>query len=126
MAKDIKEGDIEYSCKPKKNCDELLKNARSEIAVLKKKLAEKRTVVITEEIEVETEVYRKHTLSLISSTESNDAKSTSSSNYATSSAETRYIPALTYQYQFDNGITPLIGVGVGSRVKPIIGLGYSF
>lgn len=131
-AKTIKEGDTEYQCTPMENCEDQLKKLKAENARLKKQLKEKKEVQVVQIVEkpVEKVVYeteiKKHIISLVSANESNDAKVSTNANTATATSETRYIPSLTYQYQFDNGITPLVGLGFGNQLKGVFGLGYEF
>jgi hypothetical protein len=72
-------------------------------------------------------VIKKHIVSVITSrdVEKINAYQTSSTT-ATAQVETGYVPAVTYQYQFDMGLTPLIGASFGSKVRPVLGLGFEF
>lgn len=131
-AKTIKEGDTEYQCSPKKTCDEQLKAAKAEIKRLKKQLAENHsTKTIVQEIEVETVVtkteIKKHIISVLGVSGVTDLTAQkNNANSATAMAETGYLPAVTYQYQMDIGLVPLIGAKLDGRLPIIIGLGFEF
>lgn len=133
FAKTIKDGNTEYQCNPIKTCDEKLKTAYAEIARLKKQLKQSATVVTkVETVEKVTEVtkIKKHIVSFIGHKVVLDVRTktnnTGSSVYADTTVETGYVPAVTYQYQAKNGLTPLIGVDLNKMSGILFGLGYEF
>lgn len=129
-AKTIKEGDQEYSCNPiiKKTCEDELKKANAEIRRLK---AKKPVEVVKEVIkEVDKTNIKKHivSLDLHSGVTSNEVKtsSTNTTQTAEGKIETGYVPSLNYQYQFDSGLVPKVGVDIQKNPKLNFGLGYEF
>ena len=132
FGKTIKDGDTEYQCTPVKTCDEKLKTAYAEIARLKKQL--KQTTVITkvETVEKVTEVtkIKKHIVSVIGHKVVLDVRTktnnTGSSVSADTTVETGYAPAVTYQYQAENGLVPLIGIDLNKMSGILFGLGFEF
>lgn len=125
-AKTIKHENQDYQCTPVKSCEEQLKIARAEIKALKKQLKEKITVIITEIKEVEKLVNRKNIISILAVKDVISVDSYTLNNVAEAKVETGYIPAVTYQYKFDSGFTPLLGVSIGNNLNPIVGLGWEF
>ena len=122
-AKTITEDGQEYSCNVKKTCDEQLKAARVEIAKLKKQL--QNPVVVVEQVK-EVEI-KKHIISVVAV---DNIKNVESKNISPSSASTEartdLVPALSYQYQTDSGLTPLIGLTFANKTKLMFGLGFEF
>ena len=121
-AKTIKEGEQEYTCSPKKTCEEQLKAAKAEIARLKKQL---QNPVVVEKVK-ETKI-KKHIISVVAV---DNIKNVESKNISPSSASTEartdLVPALSYQYQTDSGLTPLVGLTFANKTKLIFGLGFEF
>lgn len=136
LGKTIKEGDKEFTCTPVKTCDEKLKAAYAEIKRLKKELKDEIAIapllcepkVVT--VERVVKKVKKHIVSVIAhntTTESNTSKDTIGPVYsATAEVSTAYVPAITYQYQFESGLTPLIGLDIKKNPKAILGLGIEF
>jgi hypothetical protein len=124
-AKTIKEGDTEYQCNPVKTCDQKLKTAYAEIARLKKQV---KVVYVDRTVEkiVEKTVIKKHIVSLSAVDSITLVEAKSNGNTGLALAESSYSPLLTYQYQTDSGITPLVGLSFGNKLKPVFGLGYKF
>jgi hypothetical protein len=118
-------------------CDVSKQELRNKIAKLERELkelkAQEKTVLVKETVKervIEKTKIKKHIVSVIAH---NDVQSISSTKDSTgpeysaeAKVETGYVPAITYQYQFDMGLTPLIGVDVKKDPKLIIGLGYEF
>lgn len=136
-AKTVKEGDQEYSCTPVITCDERLKSAYAEISRLKKQLKEQSKEVVKEKVvyaerivEKETTKIKKHIISLIAHKSVQDIDTDKDSTGPEYSAEakvnTGYVPALTYQYQFDMGLVPMIGIDITKKSGLILGLGFEF
>lgn len=121
-AKTIKEDGQEYSCSVKKSCEEQLKAARAEISRLKKQLGEQPKVVVETKKEI-----KKHLISVIAI---DNIKNVESKNISPSSssteARTDLVPALSYQYQMDSGLTPLVGLTFANKTKLMFGLGFEF
>lgn len=128
FAKTIKDGDTEYQCNPVKTCDEKLKSAYVEIARLKKQLKQTTVVTKVETVEKVKEVtkIKKHIVSLITHKTHYSLTTDVTGSGAKIENVQGYTPAITYQYQADNGITPLIGLDVYERVNLILGIGYEF
>lgn len=128
FSKTIKEGDQEFQCNPVKTCDEKLKTAYVEIARLKKQVKQETIVtkVVTVEKVKEVTKIKKHIVSLITHKTHYSLTTNTTNNSATIENIQGYTPAVTYQYQEDNGLTPLIGVDVYERVNLILGIGYEF
>jgi hypothetical protein len=129
QAKTIKEGDKEYQCSPVKTCEDQLKSARAEIAKLRKRVKEleaqpAKVITMTEYVE-ETEV-KKHIVSVLAVNDVKKIEASASGNTGKAEVRTGLVPALSYQYQFDMGLTPLLGVSFGKELNPIFGLGYEF
>lgn len=128
FGKTIKEGDTEYQCSPVKTCDERLKVAYAEIARLKKQLKQSATVVTkTEVVEkvIEKTKIKKHIVSVLAIDSVKDVSASQvNANLAKASVTTGYIPAVTYQYQMDMGLTFLGGLSLGNEIKPLLGLGF--
>ena len=124
-AKVITQDNTEYQCNPVKTCDQKLKAAYAEIARLKKQV---KTVIITHEVEkvVEKTVIKKHILSVSAVDSITLVEAKSNGNTGLAVAESAYYPLVSYQYQTDFGITPLIGLSFGNKLKPVFGLGYEF
>lgn len=59
---------------------------------------------------------------------SSSASTSQNGNTVTGTAEvkTGYVPAVTYQYQFDSGIVPMLGVSVKKNPSLLFGIGYEF
>lgn len=116
FSKTIKEEGQEYQCTAVKSCEEKLKIAYGDIAVLKRK---------TKIVEV-TKI-KKHIVSLLAV---NNVKRLESKNISPSAASaevvTDFVPALSYQYQTDGGLVGLLGLTFANKTKPFIGLGYEF
>jgi len=136
-AKTLKEGDQEYSCTPVKTCDERLKSAYAEISRLKKQLKEQSKEVVKEKVvyaerivEKETTKIKKHIISVIAHKSvqdiSTDRDTTGPEYSAQTTVNTGYVPALTYQYQFDMGLVPMIGIDITKKSGLILGLGFEF
>lgn len=127
-------------------CDVDKQKLRSKILKLEKQLAElenkapevkivdkivvKDRVVVKEKIVTQMKVVTKikhHIINLLvlDGVKSIDAYKLNS-NTAKAEVETGPVLGLTYQYQFDSGITPLIGASFGYEPKLILGLGYEF
>jgi hypothetical protein len=133
FGKTIKEGDTEYQCNPVKTCDERLKNAYAEIVRLKKQLKSPPVIITkTETIQTTKEVtkIKKHIISVLGHKSVIDISvksfTSGSTQVAEGIVETGYIPSVIYQYQFDNGITPLIGIDITRGSGLLFGLGYEF
>jgi len=132
FGKTIKEGDVEYQCNPVKTCDEKLKAAYAEISRLKR--LTKQTTVITkiEKVETVKEVtkIKKHIISVIGHKSIIDTSTKTTTSGTTQTAEgqvvTGYIPAVTYQYQLDIGLVPMIGLDITSGSGLVFGLGLEF
>lgn len=126
QAKTISENGQDYTCSPKKTCEDKLKQARAEIAKLKKQLAEKVTTVTVIETVTEVEV-KKHLISVIAV---DNIKNVESRNISPSSASTEartgLVPAVSYQYQTDSGLTPMLGLTFANKTKLMFGLGFEF
>jgi hypothetical protein len=133
FGKTIKEGDTEYQCNPVKTCDEKLKSAYAEIARLKKQLKQSSVVITkTETVETVREVtkIKKHIISVVGHKSVIDVNTKTFTSGTTQVAEgmveTAYIPAIVYQYQFNNGTTPMIGLDINRGSGLVFGLGYEF
>jgi hypothetical protein len=127
-AKTIKEGDTEYQCVVKKTCDEQLKAAKAEIKRLKQLLLHKEVVEYPYPVEkiVTKTTIKKHIISILAVDTVQNLKASTSGSSATASADSGLVPAVSYQYQADNGLVGLLGASFGSSVKPILGLGIEF
>lgn len=137
-AKTIKDGEQEYSCTPVKTCDERLKSAYAEISRLKKQLKEQSSKEVVKEkvvyaervVEKETTKIKKHIISVIAHKSVQDVttdRDTTGPEYsAEAKVNTGYVPALTYQYQFDMGLVPMIGIDITKKSGLILGLGFEF
>ncbi len=92
-----------------------------------KKCEEKEKVV---EKVVEKTKIKKHIVSVFvhQGVVNNETKSYTSGSKAIGEAaiEENYIPAAMYQYQFDNGIVPMIGIDIKRSPKLNFGVGYEF
>jgi hypothetical protein len=97
------------------------------ISEANKKCEEK--VIIKEKI-VEKQKIKKHLISVVAHEGiiSNESKTYQSGStiIGEGKIETNYIPAVTYQYQTDNGLVPLIGIDIKGNPKLNFGLGYEF
>jgi hypothetical protein len=137
-AKTIKEGDTTYTCSPVKTCEDELKQAKAEIAKLKKQIKNQKPVVVTKEVIVEKEakpvvyrfetikkVHKYHLVSIVYAPDiyTVEAKNISN-NEAKAEARSKRVPGLIYQYQFDNGLTPLVGININGSLS--LGLGLEF
>lgn len=73
---------------------------------------------------------KKNIVSLIAHRDVIDSSSSTSSsgNTVSGTAEVRsgYVPAVTYQYQFDSGIVPMLGVSIKNKPSLVFGFGYEF
>lgn len=119
-AKTIKQDDQEYTCSPKKSCDEQLKAARAQIVLLKKQLKEQKPEIQIEEfVEI-----KHHIVSLLLVRDLSDVSTTTSANSTKADVRVNYLPSLSYQYQLDNGLTPLIGSTFKGHLFG--GLGFEF
>lgn len=131
QAKIIKDGDLEYQCIPKKTCEDKLKNLTEENNKLKKQLVKEtanikiREIITTETI-IEKVKLKKHILSVLFVNDIKSSSSSSSGLTSTANIKTGYTPAITYQYQFNNGITPIGGVSLGKDLNGILGLGFEY
>lgn len=119
-AKTIKEDNQEYTCTVKKPCDEQLKAARAQIALLKKQLKEQKPEIQIEEF---TQIQH-HIVSLLLVRDLADVSTTTTATSSKADVSVKYVPSLSYQYQFDNGLTPLIGST--SKGHLFGGLGFEF
>jgi hypothetical protein len=124
-AKTIKDGDTEYKCNPVKTCDQKLKTAYAEIARLKKQV---KVVYVDRTVEkiVEKTVIKKHLVSVSAINSVDSIEANKSGNTATALAQSAYKPLITYQYQTNSGITPLIGLTFSFQPRLMLGLGYEF
>lgn len=136
QAKTIKEDGKEYQCNPVKTCEERLVAVRAELKRVKQQLKEeqdklafydrtyqKETVV---EVVREKKIIKKHILSVLAHKTTEEMLVEQGNNYAKIESSTIYIPAITYQYQFQNGLVPLIGVDLYKNTGLLLGLGYEF
>jgi hypothetical protein len=132
-AKTIKEGDTTYTCNPVKTCDEKLQQAYAEIAKLKKQLKNQKTIIkevtiekpVVYKFETIKKVHKYHLISIVYAPDiyTVEAKNISN-NQAKAEARSKRVPGLTYQYQFENGLTPLIGMNINGSLS--LGLGLEF
>jgi VIT1/CCC1 family predicted Fe2+/Mn2+ transporter len=88
------------------------------------------SAVISEKKCEEKTKIKKNIVSLIAHRDVIDSSASTSSGNGVSSAKAEatsgYVPAVTYQYQFDSGIVPLLGVSIKSKPSLVIGIGYEF
>jgi hypothetical protein len=127
-------------------CDVDKQKLRSKILKLEKQLAElenkapevkivdrivvKDRVVVKEKIVTQTKTVTKikrHILNLLvlDGVKSIDAYKLNS-NTAKAEVETGPVLGVSYQFQFDSGIVPLVGASFGYEPKLMLGLGYEF
>lgn len=110
-------------------CDVDKQALRNKIAKLEQELEQlrqKQPIVIINDIVREETVILKHIVSVVAY-ETIISSSTSQNNgVAQAEMSKGYVPAVTYQYQFDLGLVPLIGVDIKSKPQLIFGLGYEF
>lgn len=130
-SKTIKEGDKEYTCSPVRTCEEELALLKKENKRLKKLLSEKKVETVTVEVEkvveVETEVIKKHIVSLLIVNGVKELKTERvSADTVRATAKTGLVPAVAYQYQMDIGLTPLLGLELKTNANLLFGLGYEF
>lgn len=129
-AKTIKEGDTEYQCVPKKTCEEKLRELQRQIVKLKEQIKELESTTETEYVLVEREKelrvtqIKKHILSVYSHRDVTNIEASANGGQAFAQVETRYVPGLSYQYQMDVGLVPMIGVNSSSHW--MFGLGLEF
>lgn len=127
-AKTIKEGDTEYQCVPKKSCEDKLKDLQRQVKELKRQLKEAQSDIIEEPFIVEKEVrvtkIKKHILSVYGHRDLTNVQATVNGNQANAVVETRYLPGLSYQYQMDVGLVPMVGVNTAGHM--LFGLGLEF
>ena len=73
---------------------------------------------------------KKNIVSLMAHRDVIDSSASTSSSGSTVSgtAEVKsgYVPAVTYQYQFDSGFVPMLGVSIKNKPSLVFGLGYEF
>lgn len=74
----------------------------------------------------ETTVINKHIVSIVAHETVKDVKNYQSGNTAVGTVTTNYVPAITYQYQFDIGLVPLIGLDIKPKPQLMFGVGYEF
>lgn len=93
------------------------------------------TTVISEEKKCETKVVektkiKKHLVSLVMHKRviknETDTSSSGGTTVGTGTVEENYSPAITYQYQFDSGVVPMIGLDVRKNPNLLFGVGYEF
>lgn len=136
QAKTIKEDGKEYQCNPVKTCEERLIAVRAELKKVKQQLkeeqdklafysrvSEKETVV---EVIKEKKIIKKHILSVLAHKTAESMSVEQGNNYANIESSTVYIPSITYQYQFDIGLVPLIGLDLYKNTGLLLGLGLEF
>jgi hypothetical protein len=124
-SKTIVQDNTEYQCNPVKTCDQKLKAAYAEIARLKKQV---KIVYVDRTVEKVTEktIIKKHIVSVSAINSVDSIEANKSGNTATAVAQSSYRPVISYQYQTDSGITPLIGLTFGFAPRLMLGLGYEF
>lgn len=126
-AKKITEGNVTYQCVPEKNCEDKLKEARTEIARLKKKLKEQKPATIEKTVYVDKIVKKeakKNILSLYTHRDVLGSDATTTANGATARTDSGFIPGIMYQRVTDSGL--VFGAGVNTNAHPVFDLGYSF
>lgn len=110
-------------------CDVDKQKLNSKIAKLEQELKElKAQVPKTYYFPVveEKTIINKHIVSVVAHETLKSVESSVSGNTAIGTVTTNYVPAITYQYQFDSGIVPLIGLDIKSKPNLMFGVGYEF
>lgn len=133
----------EMRCVPVKSCSEKLSDSRAEVKALKSKLAalESKNAQLSAQLEASesksskvqtiertkvkylTPRLKKHILSVVAHKSVQSVETSSSSNTEKATVNMGYIPGLVYQYQFDSGLVPMVGV---DKKGLILGIGWEF
>jgi hypothetical protein len=81
-------------------------------------------IPVTVEKRVEVDKTKKHLISIAAHRAVTSSYTRTSPGLAEAGVDIKYVPALLYQYQFDSGLTPMLGVD--TQLSPIFGLGFGF
>jgi len=143
----VSRADETHSCKlhPKKGsecdvvkvwtrCDVEKQKLRNRIVQLERRVKELESqkttntviekTVVTKKVVVEKEVIKHHILGLYAARDVSSAGVNQSNGTATGTVQTAYEPGLKYQYQFNFGLVPEVGINI--KGNPMVGLGFEF